>query len=156
VSSFTRFSAEMSVKYDREASIKLGCDHWRVTEPFRFYIGSETSGEWVYVPGGYLTDGASVPRLFWNVIPPWGAYGQAAVVHDIVCEHLTITKDGYPFPVTRQVCDSILDEAMAALEVPYLTRKAITASVALYRMISGVSQPSTTLLKRTLEAQWRN
>lgn len=155
MSSFTRFSAEMSVKYDREASDKLGADHWRVMDSFIFYLGAEESGEWVCVPAGYLTDGASVPRLFWNIIPPWGAYGQSAVVHDIVCEYLSITRDGVPKPVTRAECDGILDQAMAALEVPWLTRKAITACVAAYRMISGVSKPSNTPLKRSLEAEWR-
>jgi len=155
MSSFTRFSAEMSVRYDKEASAKLGADHWRVMDDFSFYVGEENSGQRVYVPAGYLTDGASVPRLFWNIIPPWGAYGQAAVVHDIVCEYLSITKNGLPVAVTRAQCDDILSQAMAALEVPWATRTAITACVAGYRMISGVSQPSTTPLKRALEAQWR-
>lgn len=155
MSSFTRFSAEMSVRYDHEASAKLGADHWRVMDSFIFYVDNEHSGEWVYVPSGYLTDGASVPRMFWNIIPPWGAYGQAAVVHDIVCEYLSITRDGAPKIVTRAQCDGILDQAMAALDVPWLTRKAITASVAAYRIISGVSKPSNTPLKRSLEASWR-
>jgi hypothetical protein len=30
---------------------------------------------WLNVPAGYLTDGDSVPRVFWSLIPPWGAYG---------------------------------------------------------------------------------
>lgn len=155
MSSFTRFSADLSIQYDKAASEALGRDHWRVTEGFRFYIDREDSGEWISVPAGYLTDGASVPRIFWNIIPPWGAYGQAAVVHDIACEYLSITRHGKSSSITRAQCDAILDQAMAALEVPWLTRKAITASVAAYRMISGVDKPSNTQLKRSLEAQWR-
>lgn len=155
MSSFTRFSAEMSVRYDHEASLALGADHWRVMDEFRFYVGSETSGEWVYVPSGYLTDGASVPRIFWNIIPPWGSYGQAAVVHDIVCEYLSVTKDGKPSPVTRAQCDAILLEAMTVMGVPRLTRTLIYGAVSAYRLISGVSTPSTTVLKRSIEAQWR-
>lgn len=154
MSSFTRFSAQMSVRYDKDASKALGVDHWRVMDGFRFYVGDESSGEWVNVPAGYLTDGASVPRLFWNIIPPWGSYGQAAVVHDIVCEYLSITKNGLPKKVTRAECDGILDQALAALEVPWLTRKSITSAVGFYRMISGVSTPSTTALKRSLESKW--
>lgn len=155
MSSFTQFSAEMSVRYDREASIALGADHWRVTNGFRFYLDNEHSGEWVNVPPGYLTDGASVPRLFWNVIPPWGAYGQAAVVHDIVCEYLSITKNGLPQAVSRKTCDGILLQAMEALNVPWLTRQSIYGAVSAYRIASGISTPSTTTLKRNLEAQWR-
>lgn len=155
MSSFTRFSAEMSVRYDKKASMALGADHWRVMEGFYFYLGSEDSGEWVNVPAGYLTDGASVPRIFWNVIPPWGEYGQAAVVHDIVCEYLSVTRDGAPKIVSRAECDAILDQALIALEVPWLKRNAITIPVAAYRMISGVNKPTNTALKRSLEAEWR-
>lgn len=155
MSSFTRFSADMSVRYDRKASETLGADHWRVMDSFRFYIGDEQSGEWVNVPAGYLTDGASVPRLFWNIIPPWGSYGQAAVVHDIACEYLSITKDGIPTPITRAQCDKLLMQAMEAIQVPRLTRSAIYGAVVAYRLISGVNTPSTTPLKRSLEALWR-
>lgn len=155
MSSFTRFSAEMSVRYDRQASIALGADHWRVIEDFRFYIGDNAEGGWVFVPAGYLTDGASVPRLFWNIIPPWGSYGQAAVVHDIVCEYLSVTKDGGPYPVTRAQCDSILLQAMEVIGVPRATRLAIYGAVCAYRLLSGTSTPSTTPLKRSIEANWR-
>jgi len=155
MSSFTRFSAEMSVRYDHEASQKLGADHWRVMDEFRYYIGEDAAGGWVAVPSGYLTDGASVPRLFWNIIPPWGAYGQAAVVHDIVCEYLSVTRDGAPVPVTRERCDKILLEAMTVIGVPWITRTAIYGAVCAYRLLSGVHTPSTTPLKRSIEAQWR-
>ena len=154
MSSFTRFSAEMSVRYDRAASLALGADHWRVMDDFRFYIGDSTEGGWVFVPAGYLTDGASVPRLFWNVIPPWGSYGQAAVVHDIVCEYLSVTKGGVPEPVTRAECDKILLQAMEVIGVPWITRTAIYGAVSAYRLLSGVSTPSTTELKRSIEASW--
>jgi hypothetical protein len=39
-------------------------------------------GSPVIVPRGFVTDFASVPRLFWRILPPWGTYSPAAVVHD--------------------------------------------------------------------------
>jgi len=36
----------------------------------------------VIVPLGFETDFASVPRILWSVLPPWGRYSPAAVVHD--------------------------------------------------------------------------
>jgi hypothetical protein len=42
----------------------------------QFQIGKVT------VPAGFATDFASVPRAFWRIIPPWGKYNRAAVVHD--------------------------------------------------------------------------
>lgn len=34
------------------------------------------------VPAGFVTDFASVPRVFWGLIPPYGKHTRAAVVHD--------------------------------------------------------------------------
>jgi hypothetical protein len=150
------FSAPMHVQYDAVASRALGSDHWRVTQGFRYYIQNYDHPAWVYVPAGYLTDGASVPRLFWSLIPPWGAYGQAAVVHDIVCEYLSVTVDGQPRPVSRSTCDQILLEAMAVLEVPSIKRKVISSAVGLYRRLSGIAHPTSTPQKRALEAAWSN
>ena len=154
MSSFTSFTAPLDVRYDAEASRALGADHWRVTQPFRFYVGNEASGEWVNVPAGYLTDGASVPQVLWSLIPPWGAYGQAAVVHDLLCEYLATTKDGVPQKITRARCDEILLEAMVALGVPVVKRCTIYRAVALYRRLSGVDAPTNTAQKRALEAAW--
>jgi hypothetical protein len=47
-----------------------------------FRYQSDVLDRTVVIPAGFVTDGASVPRLFWNLIPPLGKYGQAAVVHD--------------------------------------------------------------------------
>lgn len=154
MSSFTRFSAALQVQYDEDASEILGADHWRVCQPFRFYLGGKDTDRWVYVPAGYLTDGASVPRACWSLIPPWGSYGQAAVVHDIVCEYLSITVDGKPHSVTRTECDEILLEAMTVLGVPEAQRNAIYGAVSLYRVASGVDEPTSTAQKRALEAKW--
>ena len=36
----------------------------------------------VEVPAGFLTDFASIPRPFWSVLPPYGPWRRAAIVHD--------------------------------------------------------------------------
>lgn len=42
--------------------------------------------EWV-VPEGYITDGASVPRIFWSIFPPnRPEYLSAAVLHDYLTD----------------------------------------------------------------------
>jgi hypothetical protein len=145
------YSQPLDTRYDKHASVVLGRDHWRVLTPFSYKIAD---GEWVTIPAGYLTDGASVPKVFWNIIPPWGAYGQAAVVHDILCEYLTIVKDGAPVRIDRSRCDEILNEAMYALGVPDGKRMMIYTAVCAYRWFTGTAEPSNTLVKRALEAQW--
>jgi Protein of unknown function (DUF1353) len=36
----------------------------------------------VSVPPGFVTDLASIPRVFWSLLPPDGNYAYAAIVHD--------------------------------------------------------------------------
>lgn len=154
MSGFTAFSAPLLIQYDKHASQVLGADHWRVAQAFRYDIGHKGSQQWVTVPAGYLTDGASVPRLFWSLLPPWGSYGQAAVVHDLLCEYLSIVDHGQPKAISRERADQIFDEAMRVLRVPDLTRLSLSEGVSLYRSVGGGSSPSTTLKKRQLEAAW--
>lgn len=154
MSSFTDFSAPLNIQFDADASRALGKDHWRVTQAFRYYIQDKERGEWVYVPAGYLTDGASVPRLLWPLLPPWGVYGQAAVVHDIVCEYLSISVDGEPRSISREACDNILFEAMAVLKVPGYKRWLITTGVNLIRRLHNIHLPTSTPKKQALEANW--
>jgi len=154
MSSFTGFDAALDTRYDYEASVKLGADHWRVLAPFKFYFGEEFSERHIYVPRGYLTDGASVPQAFWNLLPPWGVYGQAAVAHDILCEYLSMTQTGKPLTITRKQADDALREMMVILNVPVWKRETIYAAVRTYAIVCRVNKPSFTDLKRKLEADW--
>lgn len=49
------------------------------------YVGSR---DVITVPSDFITDLASVPRLFWALLPPHGVYERAAVVHDWHCVQL--------------------------------------------------------------------
>ncbi len=49
------------------------------------YVGAT---EVVRIPAGSRTDLATVPRVFWALIPPTGAYEAAAVLHDWYCTRL--------------------------------------------------------------------
>lgn len=130
--SFKRFSADAMLTYSPEQSKILGKDHWVVRNSFRYYIGDKYSERWVYVPEGYLTDGASVPRIFWNIVPPWGIYGQAAIVHDYLYQHLTIMVHGNPNKITRRYADKIFLEAMTVLEVPAYLKYPMYYAVSLF------------------------
>lgn len=50
-------------------------------KPRAFLDKALNAGGWC-VPAGFQTDFASIPRIFWNILPPIGPYAQAAVVHD--------------------------------------------------------------------------
>src|SRR5438046_8797712 len=49
---------------------------------FGYEVGAEGSGDRVDVAIGFQTDFATVPRPLWIVLPKWGRYGNAAVLHD--------------------------------------------------------------------------
>ena len=51
---------------------------------YRVVIGFILAG--VFVPSGFVSDGASTPRLLWSIFPPVGRYFAAAVVHDYLLE----------------------------------------------------------------------
>lgn len=71
----SQFTKELYVKL---ISKKL----WELTEGFEYHVGSYPSDEIIYVPTGFITDFASVPRLFWFILPPTGCYKAAALIHD--------------------------------------------------------------------------
>ncbi len=58
-----------------------GFKHYTLTEDFNSYC-KYANGTNIIVPKGFRTDLASVPRIFWTILPPFGRYSQAAVVHD--------------------------------------------------------------------------
>ena len=63
----------------------------------------------VTVPSHSLTDGASIPRLFWNILSPRGPYGRAAVIHDFLYSIL----GGIKYPkISRGKADLIFRQAV--------------------------------------------
>jgi hypothetical protein len=48
--------------------------------------------EGITVPIGFVTDLATVPRIFWSIIPRAGVYGYAAVIHDYLYRTATVNK----------------------------------------------------------------
>ena len=99
---------------------------WKLVNSFTYMIGSEDSGWKVVVRSGFVTDFASVPRLLWWLIPSWGKYGKAAVVHDFLYQKrfiLILLLGKYaPYTVTRGMADSIFLEAMEVLGVTWWKR----------------------------------
>jgi hypothetical protein len=46
------------------------------------YVGER---DVIHIPSDFHTDLASIPRVFWSLMPPCGVYEQAAVAHDWLC-----------------------------------------------------------------------
>lgn len=156
MSSFTRFDGELSIEPAVRESELLGSPYYRVLSPFRYYIGREGSAYWIDISRGYLTDGASVPSMFQWLIPPIGRYAQAAVVHDKLCETLTVFSEERKtmVSITRKLADEIFLEAMKVLKVPGWKRRLMFTAVSAYRVAKCVSQPSINRKKLMLQMEW--
>lgn len=96
---------------------------WRLVEPFTYDVGELGGDDSITVPENFLTDFASVPRLFWRIIPPWGKYGKAAVLHD----WLYHVQDR-----SRRECDKVFLEAMGVLGVSWFKRRTMYRAVRMF------------------------
>jgi len=79
---------------------------WEIYEDLTYK--DDKLGIKVTVPKGQTTDFASIPRIFWPILPPVGRYSRAAVVHDYLYRHGLFT---------RKDCDLIFLHAMEELNV---------------------------------------
>lgn len=74
----------------------------------------------VVVPAGFVTDLASIPRVFWSVLPTDGAYTFPAIVHDYL---YWVQK--YP----RNTADSVFRYGMDDMKVSSVVAATIYAAV---------------------------
>jgi len=93
---------------------------FEMLEPFAYHVGDYPSEEIILVPKGFKTDLASVPRIFWNIVPPHGKYAKAAIVHDY------LYVEAYK---TKEYADNIFYEAMGVLGVPEWKRTVMYLAV---------------------------
>lgn len=91
-----------------------------VDDDFAYAVGGPDSHDVIHIPQGFTTDFASVPRLLWNILPPWGTYGNAAVLHDWLY---------WDQGCSRKDSDDIFLEAMGVLGTPKATRLVLWSAV---------------------------
>ena len=87
---------------------------FKVMEDFRYYVGKENSDEYVDIPKGYISDGASTPPIFYSIVGGrWGRYGYAAILHDYILQFKLYS---------YSKADRIMLEAMKVLGVSWWKR----------------------------------
>lgn len=113
----------MAAKFEDALELEYMDGHnWKVTADF--YYDTDVplvSGHRVSVPAGFVTDFASIPKFLWNLLPPVGSYGKAAVIHDRLYRT--------PSLATRAQADRVLLEAMTFLGTAWYVRYVIYAGV---------------------------
>lgn len=98
---------------------------------------SPSTGMITVVPADFVCDGATVPRILWALLPPWGDIStRAAVLHDYIGGLLD---DGIPefgFD-TRAKCDREFRLALIDLGVNPVKAWLAWAGVRLYSIFTG-------------------
>lgn len=103
---------------------------WRVTQEFDYVLewGHVERGV-IHVPVGFITDFASIPRALWDILPPTGVYGKAAVIHDYLYDNGGVVPGCPTF--TKAAADKTFYYAMGVLGVGKVERwlmwKAVSA-----------------------------
>lgn len=99
---------------------------WRLNE-LLVYEGDQQT---FTVPVGFVTDFASVPRIFVWLVPAYGAYTKAAILHDHLCRDA---------PVRRRDADGIFRRCLREAEVPFIRRWLMWAAVRAGAWFSGTT-----------------
>ena len=77
-----------------------------LTRPYVVVLGMGSTWYNVHIPEGFESDYASVPRFLWRIVPPFGRYACAALVHDYLYRNKKYS---------RKVCDDIFSHMMKSL-----------------------------------------
>lgn len=85
-----------------------------VVEPIakdKFRVYKDLSYRDIYIPKGFVTNGANIPRVYWSLFPPNSPeYLSAVVIHDYMCAN--VSKYGY------KKADRYFYDAMIEIGVP--------------------------------------
>jgi len=98
----------------------IGNGFWELQVGFEYHVGEYPSDEIITVPKGFITDFASVPKIFWPILPPVGKHGKAAVIHDYCYATACYSK---------AMSDKIFLEGMEVLEVEKWKRETMYHAV---------------------------
>lgn len=118
------FTAHLDVEFLEDARgrpvLREGRTQWVVRSPLPYHVGAEDSDVVVTVPAGFVTDFASIPRLFWRFEAPAGRALKASVVHDFLYDRQGVVETA-PCRLerfSRAECDGVFLEAMGVVGVP--------------------------------------
>lgn len=162
-SGFLGYHGELHTEYDKEVSERLKRPMYRVTKAFRFYFDTDEGRMWVFVPEGFLTDGATVPKFLHWIISPWGKHGQAAVIHDLLCIYRTVFHFDYgksdisPKLISNYWVHRVFLEAMVVADVGWLKRTVMYWAVKGYFFFKRLRNqgPQEPIDKKQLRAIYR-
>lgn len=92
------------------------------------------------IPKGFITDGATIPKLFWNILSPFGRFFKSCALHDYICLMAKLKnneapnlKEGINIATQyRKRADTLLSLSMKRQGIKLWRRLLIVANVRTY------------------------
>ena len=92
------------------------------------------------IPKGFITDGATIPKLFWNILSPFGRFFKSCALHDYIClmaklknNEAANLKEGINIATQyRKRADTLLSLSMKKQSIKLWRRLIIMANVRTY------------------------
>lgn len=104
----------------------------RTLEDLKFSIrGPKLAADYT-IEKGYVSDGGTIPKIFWFILSPFEDYFTCCLLHDYLCDLATFNKDIYFY---RKHADELFNEAMKQASIKKSTRLTLYAGVSLYRIL---------------------
>lgn len=98
------------------------------TSDNRYILKKELGYRDIVIPIGYKTNGANIPHLLWNIVPPFKPkYLPAVIVHDYLCDQKLYHK-----------ADTYFKEILYSLEYSIITRGMVLIVRLYHRFKYGV------------------
>lgn len=149
------YSNDAHVAFARNASLLMEKDYWYLKEGLKIDIIVGDDLYEVNIPEGYLTDGASVPRILWTLNPKWDNSHKAVILHDYLCEYGVVTINGSTTTIDREKTDKLFLQALEFEGISKLRYTIMHAAVRLNANLLGHHLPRVNKLKRQLEDEIR-
>lgn len=94
----------------------------------------------ISIPRGFITDGATIPKLFWNILSPFGRFFKSCALHDYIClmaklknNEAPTLKEGISIATQyRKRADTLLALSMKKQGIALWRRLLIMANVRAY------------------------
>lgn len=101
-------------------------NHWWQRPLYELTKTIECAGH--IVPAGFISDGATVPRILWPVFPPIGRYLKATLVHDYYLQ----------LGHQRKTCDQHFKQCLIHLGIKPWRAKAMYYGLRVYGIVKNV------------------
>ena len=110
---------------------------WEIMEDWRYDLSGEY--EIYIIPRGFIFDGASIPRLFWNILSPTGYLFIAGLIHDYAYKYAGVwtiptsdRKVPYFMSLSKSEADNIFRDvsdavSMGESKMTWIAKKALDA-----------------------------